>query len=101
MVKKSAKVFSKKDGLPHSFAGLAPSVTGSIYLVGGGPDIPSGVYKWDGLKGNDESKSESELLACSSNAKIPDGFVSVPKPVEFPSTLGTSYGYYYPPTNPT
>jgi len=101
MVKKSAKIFSKKDGLPHSFADLAPSATGSLHLVGGGPDIPSGVYKWDGLKENTETTSTAELLACSSNAKIPDGFVSIPKTVEFPSPLGTSYGYYYPPTNPT
>lgn len=101
MVAKSAKVMGKSDGLPHSFGGLAASVDGSVYLVGGGPDIPSGVYKWDGLIGGGTETTNAELIACSSNAKIPEGFVSVPKPVEFPSPLGTSFGYYYPPTHPT
>lgn len=101
MVAKSAKVLGTKDGLPHSFAGLAPSPDGSLYLVGGGPDVPSGVYRWDGLVGGEAKKIDADLLACSSSAKIPDGFVSVPKPVEFPSPLGTSFGYYYAPTNPT
>lgn len=112
----SKRVFnqSKGSGLPHSFAGLAPSVDGSLYLVGGGPDIPSGVYRWDGLVDDDagaaadgsqqtgtNDDSNAKLIACSSNAKIPDGFVSIPKPVEFPSPMGTSFGYYYPPTHPT
>jgi len=101
VVASSLQIMGRKDGLPHSFAGLAPSPDGSLYLVGGGPDVPSGVYRWDGLVGGGSSKSDAELLACSSNAQIPDGFVSVPKPVEFPSPLGTSFGFYYPPTHPT
>lgn len=39
------------------------------------------------------------MLACSSSAEVDGGYVSVPEPVVFPSPLGTSYGYYYPPTN--
>ena len=32
---------------------------------------------------------------------MPDGYVSTPQPVAFPSPLGESYGYYYPPQHPT
>jgi len=105
LVQQSAKIYGTKDGLPHSFSGLAPSVTGSLYLVGGGPDAPSGVYRWDRLMeknadAGEDSCIQADLLASSSNAKIPDGYVSIPNLLEFPSPLGTSYGYYYPPTNP-
>ncbi len=43
----------------------------------------------------------AEQLASSSNSTIPKEFVSTPTPVEFPSPLGISYGYYYPPAHPT
>jgi len=59
--------------------------------------VPSGVYAWKGLAGE---IGPAELLACSSSARVPDGYVSLPEPVEFPSPMGTSYGYYYPPTHP-
>jgi len=101
----SAKEFGMADGLPRSFGGLAPSPDGTIYLIGGGPDVPSGVYAWKGLvtptAEGASAPSEAELLACSSSNRVPDGYVSVPKPIEFPSPLGVSYAYYYPPTNPT
>jgi len=96
----SVQVYSSKDGLPHSFGGFAPSIDGSLYFLGGGPDTPSAVYKWDGLKKDANALVNAELLASTSNSAIEDGFVSIPKPVEFPSPLGTSYGYYYAPTNP-
>lgn len=99
-VAESIKTYSAKDGLPHSFSGFAPSVDGSLYFIGGGPDISAGVYKWDGLKEESSTAVMAELLASTSNTTIPNGFVSVPKPIEFPSPLGVSYGYYYPPTNP-
>jgi len=97
MVAKSSKMYGVSEGLPHSFAGLAPSPDGTLYMVGGGPDIPSSVYAWRGLI---EDKASAELLACSSRTRVPDGYVSVPKPVEFPAPLGISHGYYYPPQNP-
>jgi len=100
VVAASSKVYSTAEGLPYMFGGLTPSGDGTIYMVGGGPDTPSGVYAWRGLVEGKES-TPAELLACSSSSRVPDGYVSIPKPVEFPSPLGTSYGYYYAPTNPT
>jgi dipeptidyl aminopeptidase/acylaminoacyl peptidase len=96
----SAVEFGVADGLPHSFGGLAPSADGTLYMIGGGPDIPSGVYAWRGLVPDASSKT-AEQLACSTSNRVPDGYVSVPQPVEFPAPLGSSYGFYYPPTNPT
>ena len=54
--------------------------------------LPPTRYLWD-------FASEATMLACSSSASIEDGYVSVPQPITFPSTLGDSYGYYYPPTS--
>jgi len=95
----SATIYSDADGLPHNFGSLSPATDGTLYMVGGGPDVPAGVYAWRGLVAG--AAADAELLACSSNSRIPDGYTSIPKTVEFPSPMGTSYGFYYPPTNPT
>ena len=89
---------SANAGLPHTFAGLAPSPEGStLYMLGGSPDAASGVYAWKGIGG--DAAQTAEMLACSSSATLEDGYVSVAQPVEFPSPLGSSYGFYYPPRN--
>ena len=51
-----------------------------IYLIGGGPDKPSGIYRWD--------LSSSHLLASSSSQEIDPAYISKPQPVKFPTTLG-------------
>merc|ERR1719399_1228100 len=96
----SARRYTTADGLPHSFGSLAPAPDGTLYLLGGAPDAPSAVYGWGGLKAGAAGMEAAELLASSSSASLPAGFCSVPQPIEFPSTLGSAYGYYYPPTNP-
>ena len=40
-------IYDKDDGLPHAFGGVAPAPDGSLYLLGGGPDTPSGIFHWD------------------------------------------------------
>ena len=52
---------------------------------------------WLGLKSS--GGSCAAMLACSSSSTVPEGFISVPTPVEFPTTLGTAFGYYYAPRN--
>ena len=99
----SLRAYGRADGLPHSFGGLTPSADGTIYMLGGGPDAPAGVYAWRALAAGSGAEraaaSPAEELACSSSSRIPEGYVSVPKPVEFPCPLGTAHGYYYAPTN--
>ncbi len=91
----SERRYGQDDGLPPQFGSLAPAADGSLYMMGGSPAAPGGVYRWSGLAGN----AAAEMIACSSSARVPPGYTSTPQPVEFPSTLGTSYAYYYPPTN--
>ncbi|KAH8059707.1 serine-type peptidase [Aureococcus anophagefferens] len=89
----SSAVYDKDDGLPHAFGGVAPAPDGSLYLLGGGPDTPSGIFHWD------PATKVGKKLASSSSAEVPEGYVSVPKPVEFPCPLGTAHAYYYAPAN--
>ena len=84
----------EKDGLPMMFGGTVAAENNDLYFIGGSPSTPSSIYKW-----NVESKDVATILACSSSLTFPDQIISVPKQVEFPTTLGTSFGYYYAPKN--
>ena len=57
-------------------------------------EIKARIYKW-----NLETKGPATILACSSNLSFSEELISVPKQVEFPTTLGTAFGYYYAPKN--
>ena len=84
----------QKDGLPMMFGGIVAAENNDLYFIGGSPSTPSSIYKW-----NIESKGTATILACSSSLTFPDQIISVPKQVEFPTTLGTAFGYYYAPKN--
>jgi len=82
-------------GLPHAVSGATPGLAADeVYFVGGGPDKPSGIYKWTGF-------TEATLLASSSSATVDAAYISTPEPVAFPTTLGEAYGFYYKPRHPT
>jgi len=87
-----------KDGLPMQFGGVVAGGTESIdlYFIGASPSTPTSVYKW-----NLDKKGPAEILACSSTLSFPDDVISVPRQVEFPTTVSgkTAFGYYYPPKN--
>ncbi len=40
-----------------------------------------------------------EILKRSSKLTIESGYISAPQAIEFPSTAGNAYAFYYPPTN--
>jgi len=93
--------FGSKDGLPMQFGGIVvdsnsadSSAAQDVYFLGGSPSTPSSIYKW-----NLETKGPAEILKKSSTLSFPDSVISVPQQVEFPTTLGKAYGYYYPPKN--
>ncbi|KAL7551255.1 hypothetical protein ACHAWF_014451 [Thalassiosira exigua] len=86
--------FGGDDGLPTMFGGAVPGADGDLYFVGGSPSTPSSMYQW-----NLRSKGAATILACSSNLSFPEDVISVPRQVEFPTTLGTAFGYYYAPKN--
>lgn len=92
---KDIKEYSgSKDGLPMMFGSVIPGSDNDVYFVGGSPSVPSSIYKW-----NMETKAPAEVLACSSSLSFDEELISVPKQVEFPTTLGTAFGYYYAPKN--
>ena len=93
----SAHEYGTEDGLPPSFGGLAPAPDNTLYFLGGAPQAPGGVMSWLGLRNHEGSCAA--MLACSSSASVDEGYISVPEPVAFPTTLGTAYGYYYAPRN--
>jgi hypothetical protein len=82
------------DGLPMQFGGVIGTESNDLYFIGGSPSTPQSVYKW-----NLEKKGPADILACSSSLSFSDVLISVPKQIEFPTTLGTAYGYYYAPKN--
>eukprot|EP00566_Odontella_aurita_P008603 CAMPEP_0113561584 /NCGR_PEP_ID=MMETSP0015_2-20120614/20056_1 /TAXON_ID=2838 /ORGANISM="Odontella" /LENGTH=844 /DNA_ID=CAMNT_0000463393 /DNA_START=37 /DNA_END=2571 /DNA_ORIENTATION=+ /assembly_acc=CAM_ASM_000160 len=90
--------YSGDDGLPMQFDGVVPAGGGNdvddVYFVGGSPRSPTSVYKW-----NLSTGGPAVALACSSSLKFDESVISEPRPVEFPTVLGTAYGYYYPPRN--
>ena len=91
---KDVEEYGEADGLPMMFGGVVSSKDNELYFIGGSPSTPSSVFKW-----SLETKGEAKQLACSSTLKFDDDIISIPKQVEFPTTLGTAFGYYYPPTN--
>ena len=84
----------EEDGLPMMFGGVVPGGDGDLLFMGGSPSIPTSIYKW-----NIDSKEKATILACSSSLTFPEEVISVPKQVEFPTTLGSAFGYYYAPKN--
>lgn len=86
--------YGMDDGLPMMFGGIVPGSNNDLYFVGGSPSTPPSVYKW-----NLDTKGAAEILACSSNLSFADDIISIPKQIEFPTTMGTAFGYYYPPKN--
>lgn len=85
---------SESDGLPAMFGSVQNGEGDDLYFIGGSPSTPSSIYKW-----NLKSKGQASILACSSELVFDDDVISVPRQVEFPTTLGTAFGYYYAPKN--
>ena len=85
---------SESDGLPTMFGSVQNGDGDDLYFIGGSPSTPSSVYKW-----NLKAKGQASILACSSELVFDDDVISVPRQVEFPTTLGTAFGYYYAPKN--
>ena len=86
--------FTSENGLPMQFGSLTAGTNGNIYFMGGDPSTPTSVYRW-----NMKEKKECEILKSSAKNEFGASVISVPKRIEFPTTLGTAFGYYYPPKN--
>jgi dipeptidyl aminopeptidase/acylaminoacyl peptidase len=88
--------YDMQDGLPMMFGGIVASASNDLYFIGGSPSTPTSVFKWS----LDSPGRDAEQLACSSTLQFSPEIVSIPKQIEFPTTMGkTAFGYYYAPCN--
>ena len=83
--------------LPYETFDPAVSVSGQrVALIAGGPTTPTQVVSLD------LSTRAVEVLRESDVVDFDGEYLSVPEPIEFPTTSGqTAFAHYYPPTNPT
>jgi dipeptidyl aminopeptidase/acylaminoacyl peptidase len=83
--------------LPYVTFDPAVSVSGQrAALVAGGPTTPTQVVSLD------LSTRAVEVLRESDVVDFDTGYLSVPEPIEFPTTNAqTAFAHYYPPKNPT
>jgi dipeptidyl aminopeptidase/acylaminoacyl peptidase len=65
-----------------------------LYMVGGGPTESPAILMVD------PKSSQVEVIQRSTTLVIDAGYVSVPRPIEFPTENGlTAYALFYPPAN--
>ena len=86
--------------LPIMFGGIVTSTSttddGSIYFLGGSPNIPTSIYQWDSTT----PQLPAKIIKCSSNIQFSSSIISTPRQIEFPTSNNkTAFGYYYPPRN--
>jgi len=94
------------DGIAEAAPRLAPLPTpyseiaevrvdaNRVVFVGGAPDLPRAVVQLDLARG------AAAVLRQSRTVEIPDGYFSIPQPIEFSTTGGlTAHGFYYAPVN--
>jgi len=85
--------YGAEHGLPMMIGGVV-GTDNHLFFMGGSPSTPASVYKWSLTQCEPATQ-----LACSSSLSFPEDVISIPKQVEFETTLGTAFGYYYPPFN--
>jgi dipeptidyl aminopeptidase/acylaminoacyl peptidase len=86
--------FTSEHGLPRQFGSVQIGSNGNLYFMGGDPSTPTSVYRWDS-----KATDPAVILKSSSQCEFGSSVISAPKRIEFPTTLGTAFGYYYPPKN--
>jgi dipeptidyl aminopeptidase/acylaminoacyl peptidase len=69
-----------------------------VVLVGASPITEAAVVR---LRTDDLDLAAIEVLRPPRELDLPDGLISVPEPIEFPTAGGaTAHGLFYPPANP-
>lgn len=89
--------------LPAGLSGPLAAADGHAAAIIEDADRPARLAVLDLAQPADEGHRWTDVRHASDQA-LPAGWVSVPQPVSWPSTLdevpGTVHGWYYPPTNP-
>jgi dienelactone hydrolase len=86
--------YTMEHGLPQQFGGVVAGSNDTLYFMGGSPSTPMTIYKW-----NLNTQQSAQPLVCSSTVTFSKNVISSPQAIQFPTTTGLAYGYYYPPTN--
>ena len=74
-------------------SGIVVSSDGVLFGAGS-PTMPATVMY------HDLSSGETEVLRRSSDAEVDQGYLSAPRPIEFPTEKGlTAHAFFYPPKN--
>ncbi|PWH17859.1 MAG: peptidase [Anaerolineae bacterium] len=78
-----------------AFSAVCAGGQGEVAFLAGSPTQPLGVWRWNAVT------NALEALKRSFEPTLPDGYFSVPRPVEFPTENRlTAHALFYPPTNP-
>lgn len=79
--------------LPYSGTSLRAG-GGRVVYIGASATLPAAVVRLDPIDG------EYEVLRRSNDIGIDEGYISIARPIEFPTENGlTAHGYFYPPRN--
>ena len=79
---------------PYSTIAQVRAAPGRALFLGGSPTEPESIVLLDLATG------EADVLRRSSAVAVDPGYLSLPRPVEFPTEGGrTAYGLFYPPQN--
>ena len=80
--------------VPYTAITQVRATASRAVFLGGSPVEPASVVQLDLASGR------LEVLRRASQARVDPGYLSVPRPVEFPTEHGlTAYGIFYPPQN--
>ena len=80
--------------LPYAELGSVRVANGKVVLTAAGPAISTELIAVDHVTG------VHKVLRQPSAAGLAAEFVSTPEPIEFPTTEGTAFAFYYAPRNP-
>ncbi len=80
--------------LPYSDISSVRAAGNLVYCCAASATQPTEIISIDLLTESRETLQRSHKLA------IDPGYLSIPQSIEFPTTAGTAFAFYYPPTNP-
>ncbi|HEX5417362.1 MAG TPA: S9 family peptidase [Chloroflexota bacterium] len=79
---------------PYTSIGSLDATPGHLVFIGASPTVAPEVVVLD------EANDQTQILRRSDEVTLDQGYLSVPKEIEFPTENGqTAYGYFYPPKN--
>ena len=79
---------------PYTSIGSLDATPGHLVFIGASPTIAPEIVMLD------EATDQRQILRRSDEVTLDEGYLSVPKEIEFPTENGqTAYGYFYAPKN--